>query len=292
MKKILFINFSDKVHTPFFKRFSKKYNFNPCFCKFKELTISENLDISYKKESLGEFDCVLLGIMSSHQEFGSYLETYLIKHKIKYIKFGEIYSSWNKLNEYVNLKRAGLPLIDSRFFYITNDNLFEYLSSIQFPYVIKPINGSKGYGVNLIKDKNDLEKTVGHFIDLFKKEKKYKIFIQQKYIQNHGDYRVLVIGSKVIGAILRFSNDLREFRNNLSLGGSGKNVDLNDEIVDLSLSSAKAVGAEICGVDIMQSSVDGKYYILEVNRAPQFRGFFELTGIDVIEEIIKYVLKK
>ena len=54
--------------------------------------------------------------------------------------------------------------------------------------------------------------------------------------------------------------------------------------------AAKITQTEFAGVDLIKSK--GKYYLIEVNRAPQFKGFREYTKINPCPEIIDYLEKK
>jgi ribosomal protein S6--L-glutamate ligase len=58
--------------------------------------------------------------------------------------------------------------------------------------------------------------------------------------------------------------------------------------MSLAIKAAKASGNEFAGVDIMFDSKN-RPYILESNRAPQFDGFEHATGVNVAQEIVKYI---
>lgn len=48
---------------------------------------------------------------------------------------------------------------------------------------------------------------------------------------------------------------------------------------------------DIGGVDVAKTKA-GEYYILEINRCPEFRAFSEATGINVANEIIDFIKQK
>ena len=51
----------------------------------------------------------------------------------------------------------------------------------------------------------------------------------QEYIPNDGDYRVLVLGEKVLGVMKRVSPNKEEFKNNYSAGGKVEVADLPED---------------------------------------------------------------
>lgn len=129
------------------------------------------------------------------------------------------------------------------------------------PCVVKTPYGSQGTGVvkmeNEQQTKATLELLHGKGIDT----------LLQKYIEGGGkDYRVIVIGDKVICTMERSSKD--GFKANLSQGGDGKSVELSQEYKDFAVKASKAIGLDFSGVDIMISDKGGKAYLIEINSNP------------------------
>jgi len=162
--------------------------------------------------------------------------------------------------------------------------------SWNFPVIIKGSGGDRGTRVFKADSLEELEILVK---DLRKTEtEEGKRYMLQEYIANDGDYRVLVLGDKVLGVMKRFANqDSSEFRNNYSAGGSVEVADLPEEVKKLAVRAAKVCGLVIAGVDVAFREFDKrKPVIWEVNKGPQFKGFMKATGIDVPEEIVKYLV--
>jgi ribosomal protein S6--L-glutamate ligase len=113
-------------------------------------------------------------------------------------------------------------------------------------------------------------------------------YLAQEYIKNDGDYRVIVMGNKVLGAMKRSRQVEGEFRNNFSRGGKVEVAWLSEEAKALCVRAASACGLAIAGVDLVfEDDNPNKPMFWEVNRGPQFKGFMQATGIDVPREIIK-----
>jgi len=161
--------------------------------------------------------------------------------------------------------------------------------SFCFPVILKGSGGDRGTRVFKANKLGELEKLVK---DLRKSEtEEGRRYMLQEYIKNEGDYRVLVLGEKVLGVMKRTSGSKDEFRNNYSAGGKVEIADLPDEIKKLAVKAAKVCGLAVAGVDVAFRDNDMKRPVIwEVNKGPQFSGFMEATGIDVPREIVKYLV--
>jgi ribosomal protein S6--L-glutamate ligase len=132
------------------------------------------------------------------------------------------------------------------------------------PCVVKTPYGSCGTGVikmeNYQQTKATLELLHSRGIDT----------LLQQYIEGGGkDYRVIVVGDKVVCVMERSSAD--GFKANLSQSGSGKSVTLSEEHKAFCVKASKAIGLDFSGVDIMISNKDNKAYLIEINSNPGTR---------------------
>ena len=164
-----------------------------------------------------------------------------------------------------------------------------FASDFNFPIIIKGSGGDRGTRVFKADNLEEMEKLVR---DLRKTEtEEGKRYMLQEFIPNDGDYRVLVLGKKVLGVMKRSSQSLEEFKNNYSAGGKVEVATLPQNILDLAVKAAEVCGLAIAGVDVAFRDYDiNKPVIWEVNKGPQFKGFMQATGINVPEEIVKYLV--
>lgn len=162
-------------------------------------------------------------------------------------------------------------------------------TKFEFPVILKGSGGDRGTRVFKADNLEQLEKLVR---DLRKTETdEGKRYMLQEFIPNDGDYRVLVLGDKVLGVMKRSSKNKKEFRNNYSAGGSVEIAELPEEIKQLAVKAAKVCGLAVAGVDVAFRDFDmTKPVIWEVNKGPQFKGFMKATGIDVPTEIVKFLV--
>lgn len=117
-----------------------------------------------------------------------------------------ITSEANKIcrNKYLTkkyLSEAGVSIPKGDYFdeTVSDTHILTFVKELEFPLVIKPINGAGGRGV-IANIKN--QENFSAALDYVRNELNYKEVIIEKYIEGK-DYRVFVIGDKVIGAINR-----------------------------------------------------------------------------------------
>ncbi|WP_254271211.1 RimK family alpha-L-glutamate ligase [Haloarcula marina] len=109
--------------------------------------------------------------------------------------------------------------------------------------------------------------------------------------QRHHDLRVYVVGDQVVAAMNRYAPE-GEWRTNVALGGEVEDMTgrLPDQVRQMALDSADAVGLDYAGVDIVQGE-DG-YYVLEVNPTAGFRGLFKASGISPAPYIVQLAVER
>ena len=159
------------------------------------------------------------------------------------------------------------------------------IKELGIPLVAKITNGSKGKGVTIQKTESDLK-------SYLKKNKDQKI-IFQKFVENEGDYRLFFVDGKLIFSVERKSSDReKEFRNNYSLGGTAKKANLTKKEIDLARKAAKAMKFDVAGVDLIKEIGSNRWYILEINSAPQFLFPDIVDYREVLDEFIKIIKNK
>lgn len=164
-------------------------------------------------------------------------------------------------------------------------NIDEIITAVGgFPFVMKQLEGTQGYGVFLIKDR----KHAGEIINAHQSANKK--FIIQEYIgeSKGADIRAIVVGNKVVAAMKRTAKT-GEFRSNLHQGGKGETIKLTEAENQTAIVSAQTMGLGVAGVDMLQSKRGP--LVLEVNASPGLEGIENTTGINVAKKIIEYMEK-
>jgi len=155
---------------------------------------------------------------------------------------------------------------------------------IGFPCVVKVVQGSHGKGVHLCQTQELFE----DLMDLVENLSVKKTMIVQEFIDAKAgsDLRVWVVGGKVIGAMKR-TGPQGDFRANITGGGTGEAYPVSDEMDLLCRETAKAVGLDIAGIDLLFDH-EG-FRVCEANSAPGFEGFEKYVDINVAGAIVDYV---
>jgi ribosomal protein S6--L-glutamate ligase len=281
MKNILFINLPKSFETKF-KSHIEFYGYNLYYILFKELSIL-NDKVVLKNQKIENFDYIFVGLTEKYKYISPIVKQYLLNKNIPFIFYGHKSNHIDsKSFEIYNLSSNNIPIIPSL---ISRDQntITDFITQYNVPFITKPVDGRKGKRV--IKHAS-LESTLDAV-----NESEIPLIIQPM-IPNDGDYRVWILKGKVIGVIKRSPNAEGEFRSNISLGGTAQVASLPDDVLDMAIKSAQILDLDMAGVDIIQDTITQKYYVMEVNAAPQFTGFMATTGINLFEVITKYIIKE
>ncbi len=177
------------------------------------------------------------------------------------------------------LDQAGLP-VPPTWTGQTADGALAAFDALGGDVVVKPLFGSEGRGLVRISDR-ELAWRCFHAL-----EQIGAVLYLQRMIRHPGhDLRAFVLQGKVLGAMRRFA-PANEWRTNVSLGGRAEPVRLDHEVEHLALAAARAVGAELAGVDMVEDMDRQRLVVLEVNAVPGWRALSSVTGIDVAAEVL------
>ncbi len=150
------------------------------------------------------------------------------------------------------------------------------------PVVIKLLEGTQGMGVVLA----ETEASAKSIIEAFSAAN-VNIMVQEFIREAEGsDIRALIVGERVVAAMKRIGRE-GEFRSNLHRGGKGESIELSSEETYTALRSAKILGLNVCGVDMLRSRRGP--VVMEVNSSPGLEGIEQATGLDIATGIIEFL---
>ncbi len=168
----------------------------------------------------------------------------------------------------------------------TEESAIEAIEEMGYPVVIKPAVGSWGRLLAKINDRDAAEALLEHKTILGSYH--HSIFYIQKYIEKRGrDIRSFVVGDECIAAIYRTSE---HWITNTARGAKASKCKITDEIRDLSLRAAKAVGGGVVAIDLFETN-DG-LLVNEVNYTMEFKNSIDTTGVNIPAYIAEYVIEK
>jgi [lysine-biosynthesis-protein LysW]--L-2-aminoadipate ligase len=166
----------------------------------------------------------------------------------------------------------------------TEESALEAIEAIGYPVVLKPAVGSWGRLLSKINDREAAEAILEHKTILGSYH--HSIFYIQKYVEKQGrDIRSFVVGNECIAAIYRTS---KHWITNTARGSVASNCPVTNEIAELSLKAAKAVGGGIVAIDIFETN-EG-LQVNEVNYTMEFKNSIETTGVNIPAKIVNYVI--
>ncbi len=190
----------------------------------------------------------------------------------------------DKLETSQVLAQAGLPIPKT---ILVNDAVDTDLveKEIGFPCVVKATKGSRGKTVTLCQTRESFESLIDLLSNLANIKK--TLIIQEFIDAKPGtDLRVWIIGGKTVVAMKRTGAE-GDFRANLSQGGTAELFEVNDEIDYLSRETARVLGLQIAGIDLLFDR-EG-YRICEANSSPGFKGIDRECGQDMAQKIVDFI---
>jgi RimK family alpha-L-glutamate ligase len=254
---------------------------------YKRLRISFSKEIPFEIQtedgkSFSEYDYIIPRGPLFYNHILQMVSMYAERKGIKMLNFESFnrYPIFDKSVQYALLGRDSLPIIPTSV--DTVESNFEELSAKHGnPFVYKYTRGSVGMHVHKIDSQAKLDA-----LPQREERLKQRYYIAQNFWPSGTDYRVIVIGEEVIGAMKRTAGE-GEFRANYSLGGSVEAAEVTEDLRVLALSAAKSCGCDYAGIDIMYWKE--KPYVIEVNRVCHFDGFDKAHNSSVAQKLIKYV---
>ncbi len=165
--------------------------------------------------------------------------------------------------------------------YILHDiNLVKKLFKDKLPaskLIYKPMFGSQGDNIQIIESYREIDSmnVIGN------------IFYIQEFIEtnpNH-DYRVLAIKDKGEYSMFAMTRHGRTFLNNYSKGAECKYYEIDDALKAISEKIINIFNIDFCGIDFIKK--DGKYFALEVNSIPAWRGIQSVHDNNITDSFIK-----
>tara|TARA_Y100000310_G_C20567894_1_gene756468 strand:- start:95 stop:1156 length:1062 start_codon:yes stop_codon:yes gene_type:complete len=228
------------------------------------------------------YDCVYLKSSFRYALIQRSLAGYFVEHSYLPVKPSAYTTVNDKMLTHLALEAAGIPTPET---YITPtvEAAKKLLGELNFPIILKIPGGTHGKGVMFAES----VAAASGILDTLSELK--QAVLMQEYVETNGtDIRAIVVGDKVVAAMVRKA-DKEDKRANIHLGGKAEAIELDSHTKKVALNTAKALGAHICAVDILES-VKGPL-VLEANISPGLQGIMEATGRDIPQDIAKFLRK-
>ncbi len=168
----------------------------------------------------------------------------------------------------------------------TEESALDAIEELGYPVVLKPAVGSWGRLLSKINDRDAAETVLEHKTVLGSYH--HSIFYIQQYVEKKGrDIRSFVIGDDCVAAIYRTSD---HWITNTARGATASKCEVTNDVAEISLAAAEAVGGGIVAVDLFES--DDGLLVNEVNYTMEFRNSIDTTGVNIPEVVVEYVIQR
>ncbi len=169
----------------------------------------------------------------------------------------------------------------------TEDSALKALDSLGYPAMLKPVVGSWGRLVAMIKDPDSAKAIIEprEFMHPL-----HQIYYIQEMVDRPGrDIRCFVIGDRAVAAMYRYAPP-GDWRTNASRGAHVENCEITSQLEELSVRAAKVFGGGAFGVDLMEGP--GGLLVHEVNHTTEFKNTVKATGVDIPKLLIEYAVQQ
>ncbi|ASP22458.1 ribosomal protein S6--L-glutamate ligase [Antarctobacter heliothermus] len=242
-------------------------------------------EVYYNGEKLEGYDAVIPRIGASVTFYGmAVLRQFEMQGVYPLNESVAIGRSRDKLRSMQLLSREGIGLPVTTFAHDPKQTEEVLQLAGGAPIVVKLLEGTQGIGVVLA----DTDRSAKSVVEAFRGAG-VNILLQE-FIKEAGgmDIRAIVVGGRVVAAMKRTGAE-GEFRSNLHRGGSAQLVKLSPEERSTAVRSAKTLGLNVCGVDMLRANHGP--VVMEVNSSPGLEGVEKATGLDIAGNIIEYIEK-
>lgn len=147
------------------------------------------------------------------------------------------------------------------------------------PLVLKPLFGSQGRGIRLIRNMDDLPEP----------DEVDDVYYLQRFVARPGppycDYRVFTCNGDVLGMMARRAEG---WITNIAKGAKAEPVTgpLRSKLESLALAASAAIGTDFAGIDIIPAA-DGRLLVLEVNSMPAWTGLESVVPVRIADCIAR-----
>ncbi|MGH0120415.1 UNVERIFIED_CONTAM: hypothetical protein FKN15_054751 [Acipenser sinensis] len=219
----------------------------------------------------------LLGLRVNGESVSSYPQVAVVRVPTPWIQ------SDSDITVLRHLEKMGCRLMNRPQAVLNCVNKFWTFQELAGHGVPLPDTFSYGKAVFLARDKP-------HLSDLTHLIRHDAPYLFQQYVkESHGrDVRVIVVGGRVVGTMLRCATDGR-MQSNCSLGGVGMMCSLSEQGKQLAVQASNILGMDVCGIDLLTKS-DGSFMVCEANANVGFIAFDRVCGLDVAGVIGDYAL--
>lgn len=153
-----------------------------------------------------------------------------------------------------------------------------------YPLVGKPSTGKQGKDIRLVENEQQALEYIDYFFTYYSANTS---LLFQKQIHIKYEYRVMILEGKSLGMVEKLPCITSIARN--ASQGSEFIFAHEPDVEQFAITHVSKKG--LIGVDVAVD-IDGRNFLIESNRSPQWRSFERTTGVDVALEIMQLLEKR
>ena len=166
------------------------------------------------------------------------------------------------------------------FFQITEPHKDKYLEitkdNFSYPIIIKDLYKDRWKWVFIVRNDDELKQKIEEFDKIW--------MLVQEYIENQWEFRVLIVGNEIWWIFKRYNPN--SYRNNVTKWAIFENKWISKEMEEKMIEITKEYWLDFAGIDLILK--DDKYYIFEINSAPQFKRLEEITWKNIAFQLLDF----
>lgn len=239
--------------------------------------------VLYKGQALPQYDCVFIRGSFKYAAIQSAIATKL---------FGTCYMPYaphaftivhDKLLTHLELEKFSISM-PKTYLSSSPEAAKSLLKQLNYPIILKIPKGTQGKGVMF----SDSYASATSLLDTLSTLK--QPFLIQEYVETGGtDVRAIVVGDTVVACMKR-KGASDDKRSNLHSGGSAESFVPTAAIKRVAIQTAKALQADICGVDILEGIKQP--LVIEANLSPGIVGISDASGVNVASDVAEFIANK
>lgn len=244
-----------------------------------EIVLGQKNPVLYQGKPLAEYDCYYVKGSFRYATIAQSLTSILYTKAYMPILPQSFSVVHDKLLTHIQLQSHGIPM-PKTYLSSTPHAAKELLKNLNYPIIMKFPRGTQGKGVMFA----DSYAAASSLLDALQSIN--QSFLIQEFMDTGGvDVRVLVVGDRVVAAMKRKAAS-GDVRSNVHAGGSTEAYEVTPLIRRIALETAKSIGAEVCGVDILDTPKGPM--VIEANLSPGLQGITAATNKDIAGEIASF----
>ena len=227
--------------------------------------IAQNGHIYHKKTKLDKLDLFFSYNAGEQTQYQLYIKRALNAVIPLINNFNAFELAEDKFHTSFLLRQHGIQTADYKLCHRDDTHHLKTIMKKWNKMVYKPTDGWGGVGLTKIENEKALDMLMP-----FLNQMDLRYFYVEKFIDyDNTDFRIDIVDGKFVSCYGRKAND-KDWRTNVTSGGSIFLREPNDKVVNLAKQAAKITGLDIAGVDIIYDRKKEEYVVLEVNGIPAF----------------------